>query len=258
MTHFPRSLKNWRAARNLSQLDLALEAQVSARHISFLETGRARPSAEMVARLSDALRLPLEARNQLLTQAGFAARYARRDWSDAEMAPIRIAVDALLSNHMPYPALAIDRLWTIERMNLAARNLFGHLGIGEGDSLLDLMMSEALPALVENWPEVAHHAALRLRTESIEQGGVPAFDRVVTSLMAQAGRRDAPTGPVVPTILRLGDVRLSLFVTLAHFGTPEDLSLDDLRIEMYFPMDAETAEVLRAMADGLPHDGSTV
>ena len=111
MTAFPQTLKTWRTTRRYSQLDLALEADVSARHISFLETGRARPSREMVARLGDALQLPLDARNRMLTSAGFAATYPGRDWQSADMAPIRQAVARTLENHMPYPGIAVDRLW---------------------------------------------------------------------------------------------------------------------------------------------------
>ncbi|MEM9267982.1 MAG: helix-turn-helix domain-containing protein, partial [Pseudomonadota bacterium] len=127
MTGFARSLKTWRAARRLSQLDLAIEAEISSRHLSFLETGRSNPSREMVIRLSEALGLPLDARNQMLTQAGFAVRYKGRDWNDAEMAPVRRAVNWQLDRHAPYPGLAVDRLWTIRQANATARTLFGAL-----------------------------------------------------------------------------------------------------------------------------------
>jgi transcriptional regulator with XRE-family HTH domain len=177
MDRFPRTLKAWRTARRLSQLDLALEAEVSARHLSFLETGRARPSREMIVRLGDALLLPLNARNQMLTAAGFAPRYVGRAWEAEEMAPIRKAIDLMLARHDPYPALAFDRLWTVRQMNWAAQRLYGMFGVGVGDSLLDLLMSGRIATGVENWPEVARHAAARLRTESIAQGGVAELDR---------------------------------------------------------------------------------
>lgn len=182
MSTFPESLKIWRKTRRCSQLDLALEANVSSRHISFLETGRARPSAEMILRLGEALSLPLTARNQMLTQAGFAARYPARKWDAADMAPIRAAMEHTLAGHAPYPAIALDRLWTVVRMNAPTRMLFAPLNVGEGDSMLDLVMSDALPPLVENWPEVAHHSAQRLRTESAAQGGVAALDRAANHL----------------------------------------------------------------------------
>ncbi|MEM8852139.1 MAG: helix-turn-helix transcriptional regulator [Pseudomonadota bacterium] len=248
MLDFSETLKKWRKARRFSQLDLAVEANVSSRHISFLETGRARPSREMIGRLGEALDLPLSAHNQLLTGAGFAARYAVRQWESAEMAPIRAAVDHTLSCHAPYPALAIDRLWTVVRMNPAATRLYGVFGVGEGDSILDLLVSDDLPPLVENWPDVARHAAQRLRTESAAQGGIAALDRVADTLTAEPLPPRQPLGPVVPTILRMGDLRLSLFATIAQFGTPEDVTLDDLKIELFFPADAETEAALRHLA----------
>ena len=255
MSHFAESLKTWRSYRRFSQLDLALEADISARHLSFLETGRANPSRDMVVRLGEALQLPLDARNQLLTNAGFAVRYRGRDWQDADMAPVRRAVSRQLERHLPYPGLAVDRHWTIREANAVALGLFGGLGFGIGDSLLDMMMSETLPLAVENWPEVAHHAAIRLRTESAALGGVPEFDRVIRHLSDVPLPKSMPTGPVIPTRLKLGDVRLSMFATIAQFGTPEDLLLDDLKVELYFPMDDATeatfVEMARAHGDGV-------
>lgn len=247
MTDFPQTLKSWRAARRYSQLDLANEAEISGRHLSFLETGRARPSREMVHRLGEALRLPLHARNQMLTHAGYAARYGGRKWSDTEMKPIRLAVDRMLETHMPFPGLAIDRHWTIRQANSTARTLFGLFGVGVGDSLIDLMLSDLLPQLVENWPEVAQHAAARLRVESVAQGGVAELDRAVGQLEKAGGYSETVAGPVVPTVIRHGDMRLSMFATIAQFGTPEDVTLDDLKIELYFPMDDATAEAFEAM-----------
>lgn len=253
MTDFPQALKAWRKARRFSQLELAFEANVSARHIAFLETGRAGPSPAMIGRLGDALQIPLAARNQMLTLAGFAARYPGRQWDADEMAPIRAAVEHTLERHAPYPAIAVDRLWSVVRMNRPAHTLFGALGIVEGGSLLDLMTSDDLPPLIENWPEVAHHAAQRLRTESAAQGGVSRLDRVADKLSAASGPSDQKhIGPVVPTIYRAGGMRLSLFAIIAQFGTPEDLALDDLKIELFFPADAETERALRGMAAPQP------
>ena len=248
MSTFPESLKTWRKVRRCSQLDLAVEANVSSRHISFLETGRARPSPEMILRLGDALGLPLAARNQMLTQAGFAARYPARRWDAEEMAPIREAMEYTLAGHAPYPAIALDRLWTLVRMNGPAKMLFAPLSIAEGDSMLDLLMSDALPPLVENWPEVAHHSAQRLRTESAAQGGVGALERAADYLSKATPPETPAAGPVVPTIYNLGPMRLSMFSTIAQFGAPEDLTLDDLKIELFFPADEATGVVLRQLA----------
>ena len=248
MTEFAQSLRTWRQARRFSQLDLALEAEVSARHISFLETGRARPSRDMIARLGDALHLPLSAQNTLLTHAGFAAMYTTSRWEDAAMAPIRAAIDHTLKAHAPYPAMALDRLWRIVRMNRPAEQLYGMLGMHEGASLLELMVSPALPQVIENWGEVAHHSAQRLRTESAAQGGVAELDEVARYLAKVP--HDAPPGttPVIPAILNTGTMRLSLFGTIAQFGTPEDVTLDAMKIELFFPADAESKAVLENLS----------
>jgi transcriptional regulator with XRE-family HTH domain len=248
MTAFADTLRTWRKARRFSQLDLAVEAHVSSRHISFLESARAQPSRDMIARLADALTLPLDARNQMLTHAGFAARYPGRQWDDASMAPIRRAMDHMLTRHAPFPALVVDRLWRALRLNVPAQRLFGPLGITEGSSLLDLMLGDRLPPLLENWPQVAHHAAQRLRIESAAQGGVPVLDRAADHLSRVPPPREPALGPVVPAVYRLGSQRLALFATLAQFGTPEDLTLDDVRIELYFPADEATEHALNEMA----------
>lgn len=249
MNEFSQSLKLWRTARGYSQLDLAHEANISGRHLSFLETGRAQPSRQMVAKLNDALQLPLDARNQMLNHAGFAAQYTERNWSDEDMAPIRQAVDRMLIRHMPFPGLAVDRLWVIQHINATASSLFGLFGIGQGDSLLDLMKSDVLPEFIDNWAQVAHHAASRLRTESLAQGGVPELDRAVDYLSKVGGYSEHSSSPVIPTILKRGDLRLSMFSTIAQFGTPEDVTLDNLKIELYYPMDNDTTIIFEKMAE---------
>ena len=175
--------------------------------------------------------------------------YPSRNWDSAEIAPIRKSVDYVLSNHMPYPALAMDRLWNLLEMNETATRLFGQFNTGVGDSMLDLLMSDELPLIVENWPDVAHHLAVRLRTESLAQGGVAELDRVCNYLSAVEGNRQQPLGPVLPTILQAFSTRLSMFATISHFGTPEDMTLDDLKIELYFPMDESSDKLLRQIAD---------
>ena len=149
---------------------------------------------------------------------------------------------------MPYPAMAVDQLWRVERMNPIARALFAEFGLHEGGSLLDLMLSPHLPDLVENWPEVAHHAAHRLRTESAAQGGVDILDRAARYL-SEVEPPEAPArSPVIPTVFNAGGMRLSLFATISQFGTPEDMTLDDLKIEFWFPADEPTTHALRALA----------
>lgn len=232
--------------RRFSQLDLALEANVSARHISFLETGRAHPSREMILQLGEALTVPLSARNQMLAATGFAPRYAARAWDEAAMAPLRKAIDRTLARHAPFPGIAIDRLWKLQRMNAPAQKMFGMLGVAEGSSMLEMLHNPLLWQMIENWPEVAHHSMLRLRTESVAQGGVPELDKAALFLAehAQAGR---DIGPTVPTVFRFGDQRLSMFGTIAQFGTAEDTNLEEVKIELFFPSDAESEHALETM-----------
>jgi len=246
MNAFASNLKLWRGARRYSQLELANRANVSARHLAFLETGRANPSREMIARLGDALDLPLSARNQLLIHAGFAARYPSTSWDAEDMAPVRAAVDYMLERHAPYPAFALDRSWQILRMNAPSERLFGALGAACGTSLIELMQQTATQAAIENWPEVAHHLAQRLRTESAASGTIPEFEAAASEFLRAPLPKGPPGGPVVPLILKAGSVRLSLFSTIAQFGTPEDLTLDDLKIEMFFPADPMTDSLLKA------------
>lgn len=202
----------------------------------------------MVVRLGEALQLPLDARNQMLTYAGFAVRYKGRDWDDADMAPVRRALQWQLERHAPYPGLAVDRMWTIRAANATALALFGGFDIGIGDSMLDLMSRPQLPDLIENWAEVAHHAAVRLRTENAMLGGVPEFEAVIRYLSEAPQPNSPATGPVIPTILVQSGMRLSMFATISQFGTPEDLMLDDLKVELYFPMDEPTKTAFQAMS----------
>ena len=248
MSDFAETLKTWRKVRRFSQLELAGEANVSSRHLSFLETGRANPRREMIGKLGEAMSLPLAVRNQLLAQAGFAARYPQRSWEADEMAPIRAAVAYTLQQHAPYPAIAIDRHWTIMQMNGPAEQLFALIGAAVGLSLIDIMLEPQVQAMIENWPEVAHHAAQRLRTESASAGGDEKLDAAIEAFSKTPLPQGAAVGPVIPTIYRAGDLCLSMFTTIAQFGTPEDLALDDLKIELFFPSDEKTDAALHAMA----------
>jgi len=134
-------------------------------------------------------------------------------------------------------------------LNAPAAALYGMLGVGKGDSLLNLMMSENLPPLIENWAQVARHACQRLRMESAAQGGVPALDRAADHLDRVPAPRDPVTTPVIPTILNTGSMRLSIFATIAQLGTPEDVALQDLKIELYFPTDDASESLLRQMTE---------
>lgn len=248
MSEFAKNLKFWRKLRRYSQLELAFEADISGRHLSFLENGRAKPSRDMVLRLCTALQVPLEVSNQFLTQAGFAAKYGQHQWTDADMAPIAQAVQTTLTNHMPYAGLALDSLWRIVNANKTAQTLFAGFGIGIGSSLLDFMMSDGLPDIVENWPEVAQAAATRCRIESLAKGGVPELDKAAEYLAKFGVLSDRAKSPVIPTIISTSGARLSMFATIAQIGTPEDLALDDFKIELYYPMDEVTENAFEIMS----------
>lgn len=254
MTAYPTLLKEWRHRRRMSQLDLAVEADVSTRHISFLETGRARPSPEMIVHLSEVMDVPLDARNQMMRAVGFAPRYPNRPLSDDVMAPLREAMMWTLNRHAPYPGIAVNRIWQIIAMNAPAKMLFAPMGVAEGDSLADLVTNPIMSEVVENWPEVAHFTMLRLRAESAKAGGVPELDDTVAALAKIAATQvHAADAPVVPTIYRMGDQRLSLLGTIAQFSTVADETLDDLKVELFFPANPESAALLHALAAGADH-----
>ena len=250
MTTYPDLLKEWRKCRRLSQLDLAVEANVSARHISFLETGRSRPSPDMIVHLAEVMNIPVEARNHMMRAVGFAPRYRATPLDDAAMAPIREAVDWTLERHAPYPGFALDRLWRIVKMNDPAARLFAPFQLSQGQSLLDLITNPIMADVVENWPQVAHYTALRLRAESAAAGGIPELDAAIEHLAPHfKAETEMILSPSIPTVYRLGDQRLSLFGTLAQFSTVADETLDDLKIELFFPADTESATLLKSLSE---------
>jgi transcriptional regulator with XRE-family HTH domain len=242
--HFGDALRDWRGKRRRSQLDLGLSANVSARHISFLETGRARPSRAMVLSLCEELGVPRPDRNHMLTAAGFAPLYQARGWEVEDMAPARAAMEHMLTSHAPFPGFALDRHWRILRMNEPADRLFGLFGIGAGDAMLEAMLSNpALLGAIENLPELALHLAARLRTESAHLGGDAVLNTYagrLDRLAAEGTRPDGPLPAFVPTRIRLGNARLSFLSTIAQFGTAEDIALAELRVELMFPADEAT------------------
>jgi len=251
---FGTMLRTWRDRRHMSRLDLGLTANVSARHISFLETGRAKPSRSMVLMLGNVLDVPRGSRNGLLNAAGFAPAYQRRNWSDEDMASVRDAVDWTMQRHDPYPAFVVDRHWVLVKANRSATALLGGLEVEEGSSLLDVMTDvDVTQALFENWHEVTHHMLARLRTESLHLGGDEVLDAAAEKLSAALGTQASASAgtlaALIPARYRAGDMTLSLFSTIAQFGTAEDIALADLKIEMLFPADDVTRQVLLAMAE---------
>lgn len=249
---FGTALRQWRGQRRMSQLDLGLTANVSARHISFLETGRARPSQPMAIQLCETLEVPLSARNAFLGAAGFAPAYRRRELSDDDMVHVRAAVDWTLERHDPFPAFALDKHWCVVKANGSATFLLGGIGLTQGDSLLDAMMDrELMSAALENWQEVMQHMAVRLRTESAHLGGDAVLDQAaerLTGMLGPGSQGVKGTLPaVIPARYRAGTSTLSFFSTLAQFGTAEDIALAELKIELMFPADDATRDALLAM-----------
>lgn len=253
-TAFGSVLKEWRGQRRMSQLDLGLEANVSARHISFLETGRAKPSRQMVLHLCETLSVPRGARNSFLNAAGFAPVYKSRTLDEKDMAHVRAAVDWTLSRHDPFPAMALDRHWVIVKANRAAQMLLVGAGLSEGDSLLTAMADPAvMTETLENWQEVAQHMATRLRTESEYLGGDEVLEKAAAGLTKALEidgfhqTNDLPA--VVPARYYASGTVLTFFSTLAQFGSAEDIALAELKIELMFPADDQTRDTLFKMAD---------
>ncbi|MGL5363018.1 MAG: helix-turn-helix domain-containing protein, partial [Bosea sp. (in: a-proteobacteria)] len=223
MRDFPTSLRQWRRTRRLSQLALANEAEVSPRHLAFLETGRSRPSRSMVLRLAEVLALPHEDQNGFLAAAGFAPQFPALPLAAEEMAQVRAAMGWTIDRHAPYPALILDMLWRVVALNRPAARLFGPAGFAEGTSLLDAMGNlPVLQGLIANWVEVSHHTVMRLRAESARGGGIAGLDRAVAALLAHPGVADcqpeAMGRAVLPTLYRVEGRQLALISTYAQFG----------------------------------------
>jgi transcriptional regulator with XRE-family HTH domain len=250
---FADRLKAWRARRHMSQLALALEANVSARHIAFLETGRSRPSRQMVLQLAAHLDLPLRARNEFLEAAGFVAEFREAGLDSAALQPIKAALAHMLTSHQPLPALLFDRHWNVVECNRAFGALLAALGAARNANLVAVMTSApAVRAMILNWPEVMHEFANRLRLELRRRGGDPVLEQLLARAEAALAEHDAPR-PVpapyaafVPIRLRIDGQILSLLSIIAEFGTPRDITVDDLRLELFFPADTATETFFRA------------
>jgi transcriptional regulator with XRE-family HTH domain len=251
-------LRGWRRQRRRSQLDLALDAEVSARHISFLETGRSLPSREMVLRLAEQLEVPLRERNQLLTAAGYAPVYSAHTLDEPSMRAACAAIEQVLRGHEPYPALAVDRHWTLVSANRALAPLLA----GVAPELLTppvnvLRVSlhpDGLARRIANLAQWRAHVLERLQRQA-EATADPALAALLEELRGYAARaapapRDGQPTPEVFVPLRLQtDAGLLAFVsTITVFGAPHDVTLDELAIEAFFPADDATAEALRALS----------
>ena len=247
-------LREWRTRRRLSQMDLALEAEISTRHLSFLETGRAQPSREMVLHLSDQLEIPLRERNVILVAAGFAPVFPERALDAPELAAARRAVDLILKAHEPYPALVVDLRWNLVAANAAALPLLDGVDPELLSPQVNVMRAslhpKGLAPRIANLGEWHAHAVERLRRQAdltADPGLLALIDEIKTYPKPPApDRRPEDLGNVaIPFQLMMGDTLLSMLGTTTVFGTPVDITLSELTLETFFPADAQTAEVLR-------------
>ncbi len=254
-TTFGTVLKDWRNQRRMSQLDLGLSANVSARHISFLETGRSQPSRAMVLNLCEQMEVPRDIRNQFLSYAGMSPAYAKRALTESEMVPALSAVDWILERHAPYPAIAMDRYWVVVKMNRPAAALLAGMGLNQGDSLITALAQNAqVREAIDNFDEVLEHSITRLRTENTHLGGDPVLEAAIAQLCAQTKKPMQPSKGIlpafIPTRYRAGGLMFSFFSTFTQFGSAQDIALSELKIEMMFPADDATCHLLMAMDGG--------
>jgi transcriptional regulator with XRE-family HTH domain len=246
-------LRDWRQRRRLSQLDLSSEAGVSARHLSFVETGRATPSREMVLHLAESLEVPLRARNELLVAAGYAPHYGRRGLDEPDMAAVRTAIERVLAAHEPFPALVVDRAWTM----VAANRGVALLADGVDPRLLEppvnaLRLSlhpDGMAPRIRNLPQWRAHVLHRLAREARLSGdpGLAALHRELSLLPGGLDPRP-PDGIAVPLRVRAGEDELSFLSTVTTFGTAVDLTAAEVSIEAFLPADERTAEAVRSSA----------
>ena len=262
-SEFPLLLKTWRQKRRLSQMELALTSGVSQRHVSFLESGRARPSRRMILQLSETLEVPLRDRNDWLTAAGFAPVFKTRPLNHPQMNQVMNAVQMMLANHEPFPAIAIDRAWNIRMANAPFDMLSAILGAdlwqrvgGAQRNLMQLFFHpQGIRPFVTNWAAIAPLLWHRAQREAETLGGQE-MQQVLAEL---SGFQDADTlwaaedaalVPVLPLEIEKDGVRISLFTVIATFGTAQDVTADELRIESLFPADEATEKLFRAAAEG--------
>ncbi|OQW55379.1 MAG: transcriptional regulator [Proteobacteria bacterium HN_bin10] len=253
-TAFGAALRQFRGARRMSQLDLAMACEVSSRHLSFLESGRAQPSRDMVLALAEGLLLPLNARNALLQAAGFAPVFPASPLDSEVLRPFRVILDEMIARHAPNPALLVDRHWTVLEANATARTLLAALGGGGDEMNLIRMLTrgDAAPVIIANFPEVLAELRARLQVEALDAGGDALFAELLADLEKACARipMAAPTNtrrPLLPFVMNTPAGQLRFLSAIAHFGTSEDVTIRDLRLELLFPADDATRAAVAAL-----------
>jgi transcriptional regulator with XRE-family HTH domain len=247
-------LRDWRRRRRMTQLDLALEADVSARHLSFIETGRSVPSADMVKHLAEQLDVPLRERNELLLAAGYAPAFGQRDLDEPEMGPVREALDRVLVGHEPFPAVVVDRHWGMVAGNsaipLLTAGVAAHLLEPPVNVLRLTLHPEGMAPRIANLPEWRAHLLDRLGRQAVVSGDPALFALHEELVVLGEGGHPAPSPDLaageiaVPLRLRHEGGELAFISTVTTFGTAVDVTVSELAIEAFFPADAATAQVL--------------
>lgn len=253
----PRLLKSWRARNNVSQLELSLRCDVSQKHISFIESARSAPSKGMVLLICEALNIPLRDRNSLLTAAGFAPEYRETALSEPELAAVDHALNMMLAQQDPYPAMVVDSLFNVIRANQGAARLQGFLydvtGPEDlppfaGNVLRSLFSPDGIRRYISNWNDIAPFFLRQLHAEALAHGSSGPMDTLLREIESYEG---VPPGwkkyqpghwqsPILTVDIEKDGLRLSFFSTIATLGTPLDITLQETRIESYFPADEAT------------------
>lgn len=254
-------LCRWREARRVSQFELSLTTGISARHLSYVETGRSHPSRELLELLADALAMPLRERNTLLLAAGFAPPYRETSLSAPELAKIRQAADFIIGQQEPYPAFIVNRYWDVLMMNAGLQRVFTLVRGGQPthtNIMHQVFDPNDMRPHIVNWDEVAGDLLRHLHHQVSASAGDSKLRALRDEVLSYPGlpadwhRRElgATPLPVITTIFRAGEARLQFFSTITTFGSPLDVTVDEMHIECMFPMDEETAEICRALQHG--------
>lgn len=262
-------LRQWRSQRKLSQLALSALSGVSQRHISFLESGRAQPSRSMALQLGEAMQCSLRDCNALLSAAGFAPVYSAKPLDDADMSLVRMGLEMSLRHHEPYPAMVVDRNWQLLMQNQAAQRFLGLLG--EPEDLWPAVNSSVeapnimrltfhprgLQPFVRNWSEAAHHMLWRLRRETQDDPANAQLSNLYREVCGYDGVPDLDSPgqhasglPLLSLEIDVGSQILRVFTLISRFGTAQDITAEDLRIETFLPADDATAEFFNSLAGG--------
>ena len=264
---FTVAVKKWRKLRKLSQMDLALDAGISQRHLSFMESGRSKPSRDMVLSLCQALDLPLRERNLFLTGAGFAPVFKERSLECKDMEVIDKALEMSLAHHEPYPAIVADRNWNLLKANQAAIGFMGLLGEleqvwqkvdpkGEKNIYRMTFHPSGMRPLISNWPELARTMLLRLQREVASDPDNTSLQTLLSEVTELSGIDLSiglsdminPLAPILPMELNAGGITLKVFSMISTFGTALDITAEELKIETFFPADEFTENFFRRIS----------